>query len=150
MKGINIYLADDDLDDVGFFKEAVKQVCPSCSLTTSKNGKEMIDSMLSAKKFLPQIVFLDINMPVMNGLECLKIIRANPRFNSVPVIMLTTSSSQIAVEVAYKLGANLFIKKPMDFKDLKNIIRLVISADWTRQRYPAELSGAAYCISFPA
>jgi DNA-binding NarL/FixJ family response regulator len=63
--------------------------------------------------------------------------------------MLTTSSSQIAIEAAYKLGANLFIKKPMDFKDLQNIIRLVVSADWSRQKYPAELSGTAYCISFP-
>jgi hypothetical protein len=63
--------------------------------------------------------------------------------------MLTTSSSQIAIEAA-QAWCKFIYKKPMDFKDLKNIIRLVVSADWSRQQYPAELSGTACCISFPA
>lgn len=143
MRERNIYLADDDPDDVRFFTEALTDVGRLSSLTVSCNGEELIGKLASAGN-LPDIIFLDINMPVMNGFECLKQIRSLKHLKDIPVIIFTTSASRVTLEVSYKLGANYFIRKPKDFETLKKILQSVIEIDWSQHTRPADVSGFVY------
>jgi len=129
MKVNLIYLADDDFDDVEFFQEALNEVNSNCQLKSSKNGKELVEN-LAAAQILPQLVFIDVNMPIMNGLEALEAIRAQERYNNVMVIIHTTSASLTTIELAYNLGANAFVEKPSDFNVLKKMIGGLLARDW--------------------
>lgn len=132
-----IFLAEDDSDDVEFFQEALNEVQSTCTLVSSKNGKELLQKLNTATS-LPQLIFLDVNMPVMNGLECLKAIREQDRFQDIPVIILTTSSSASTIGLAHKLGANAFIQKPSDFNVLKMVINDMLSKNWVEHTVPAD------------
>jgi CheY-like chemotaxis protein len=138
----NIFLADDDLDDVELFQEALEDVCTSCTLISSKNGVELLKK-LSASHLPPQVIFIDINMPVMNGLECLKYIRSRENLKNVPVVILTTSTSPGTIAHAYKLGASLFAEKPSEFGQLKKLINYVIEMDLS-QMFPSGISKFVY------
>lgn len=117
-----IVLAEDDADDQLLFTEALKQISGDNTLTTVPNGMLMLDLLNENKSSLPDVVVLDINMPGMSGIDCLKIIRSEPEFNTVPVVMLSTTTDPQTVDVAYRLGANHYAVKPGAFDDLKRIV----------------------------
>lgn len=104
----HVLLIEDDADDQEFFANALKQYQNINLLGISKNGKEAINLLKSAAT-LPDIIFLDYNMPVMNGIECLNEIKNNLRTECIPVFMLSESMEK--AEVACKLGAEKFIQK---------------------------------------
>ena len=80
MRALQIYLAEDDTDDIDCFREALREVDKNCTVTVFSNGAELLDKLCSPAVFLPDIVLMDINMPLMNGMECLKQIRSNAVF----------------------------------------------------------------------
>ena len=104
-------LVDDDEDDKEIFCLALEQANPSIICHTASDGKEAL-KMLSNKSFLPDYIFLDLNMPKMDGKECLKEIRRQSHLSHVPVIIFTTSGAQKDIEDTKRLGANSFITKP--------------------------------------
>lgn len=124
-------LADDDLDDVGLFTEALGSNRNVMDLKVANDGLEAIDLVQQ----LPQvdIVFLDINMPRMNGLECLARIRVLSQ--TLPVIILTTSTDETLIKQAKALGASGFISKPLVFSRYQAVMKDVLSIDWTKH-YP--------------
>lgn len=126
----NIYLADDDWDDVELFQEALEEICEACTLTSSKDGIDLLNKLSSSSCPLPEVMFIDVNMPIMDGLDCLEQIRSQSSLRDIPVIILTTSASPITVERAYKLGANMFVVKPTDYNELKDMLCKVIMMDW--------------------
>jgi DNA-binding response OmpR family regulator len=79
---------------------------------------------------LPHILFLDLNMPYKNGLDCLKEIRADQRFKNVSIAIYSTSSSEKDIENTFVEGANIYIKKPNDFSELKKVIKEVVHMNW--------------------
>jgi CheY-like chemotaxis protein len=104
-------LIDDDEDDKEIFCIALKQVDPSIDCVTASDGREAL-SILNNASYTPDYIFLDLNMPRMDGKECLTEIRKRDRLARVPVIIFTTSSAERDKEETKRLGANSFITKP--------------------------------------
>ncbi|MHA3787494.1 response regulator [Flavobacterium hauense] len=124
-----VFLADDDRDDVDFFQYVLESVRPGCNLTVFSNGQELVDA-LHATTEIPDFIFLDINMPFMNGLEALRIIKGISAMASVPVIVYSTSGIEDDVSRAIKYGAVSYVVKPSNLKDLEKIIERILATDW--------------------
>ena len=125
----NIVLAEDDEDDSQFFEEALKSVTDPPSLIRAKDGVELTN-LLQDLFPLPDIIFLDLNMPRKNGAECLEEIRKKEALRHLPVIVLSTTSTKNIVDAMYMSGANLYIQKPNDFNLWKRAIAKVLNMDW--------------------
>jgi CheY-like chemotaxis protein len=104
-------LVDDDEDDREIFCLALEKVDTSIKCVSARDGREAL-SILESGSFIPDYIFLDLNMPIMDGKECLKEIRKINQLNRVPVIMFSTSSVDRDKDETKKLGANEFITKP--------------------------------------
>lgn len=130
---IHILIADDDEDDVELFNEALAELKMDNKLTSFKDGKDLMDHLDNLENKLPHILFLDLNMPCKTGHECLKEIRANPRFKDVSIAIYSTSSSEKDIEDTFVEGANIYIKKPNDFSKLKKAIKDVVNMNWQYQ-----------------
>ncbi|WP_291787652.1 response regulator [Cecembia sp.] len=127
-KPLKILLADDDEADRLLFEEAFDELKASTSVMTVADGVELMEFLKrTALENLPHILFLDINMPKKNGLECLKEIRGNKKFKEVSVAIYSTSSSENDMEESFLNGANVYIHKPNDFQKLKKILEKSIS-----------------------
>lgn len=127
---LRILLADDDEDDRAFFSEAISELKMNNQLKLFEDGKDLMEHLLDPESSLPHILFLDLNMPYKNGLDCLKEIRANERFKEVSVAIYSTSSSEKDIEDTFIEGANIYIKKPNDFSELKRVIKEVLQLNW--------------------
>ena len=122
LKHLNILLADDDIDDCIFFKEALGELMISTDLTTVHDGEQLMQLLTNEINELPHILFLDLNMPRKNGFECLSEIKQNSKLKDLPVIIFSTSFEQEVVNLLYKSGAQYFIRKPSVFLQFKEII----------------------------
>ena len=122
LEKINIVLADDDIDDCNFFKEALDELPVSAHLTTVHDGEKLMQLLTKNANPLPDVLFLDLNMPRKNGFDCLVEIKRNANLKSLPVIIFSTSFEQEVANLLYKNGAQHYIRKPSHFSQLKNII----------------------------
>lgn len=113
---IKIFLVDDDSDDRELFNQSLIESGLGFELTTFEDGGKFVP-YLSEVDIYPDIIFLDINMPKVDGVECLKKIRSNDNFKNIIIIMFSTSANNSHVENTYKLGANLYVIKPLYFQD---------------------------------
>lgn len=127
---LNIALADDDEDDRTLFKEAMNEIKIKTKLSLFNNGKELMDYLTLPNVILPEIVFLDLNMPIKNGMQCLYEIRNHPRLKDLLVAIYSTSSSEADIEETFVNGANIYINKPNSFGDLKQAIEKVLQLNW--------------------
>lgn len=130
-KKLNILLADDDDDDRQFLAETIAEVAPKSTIYTVNDGATLMDHMNSYDVSLPDIIFLDLNMPFKDGKECLAEIKRSGKFQHIPVIIYSTSSYIKDIENAYNNGANLYVIKPNSCNELKKIMRKVLTADWS-------------------
>jgi CheY-like chemotaxis protein len=120
-----ILLVDDDKDDQVFFLDALTEINPAIACGIANNGLEAMDHLKSIPP-PPSIIFLDLNMPYMNGFECLSAIKLDQKYKDIPVVIITTSNSALDREKSIKMGANTFMTKPSDFFKLKENIRKVL------------------------
>ncbi len=127
---LHIVLVDDDEDDRDFFREAIEEIDMDTTLSMFVNGQEFLDHITIPNQKLPQIVFLDLNMPIKNGLECLKEIKENNLLEKLSVAIYSTSSSEEDIERTFVLGANVYINKPNSFKKLKKAVEEVLKVNW--------------------
>lgn len=127
---INICLADDDEDDRLFFTDAFDELKINTKVSTFKDGVELMDFLNNADSILPNVLFLDLNMPKKNGVECLLEIKKNERLNDIAIAIYSTSSSEEHIEETFINGANIYIKKPNDFEKLKKILSEVVTINW--------------------
>lgn len=127
---ILITLADDDEDDRLFFTDAFDELKINTVVNTVNNGRELIQFLDQPESVLPNIIFLDLNMPILNGIECLKEIKKNDKYKDIAIAIYSTSSSEEDVENTFVLGANIYIKKPSNFNDLKKILSDVVTINW--------------------
>lgn len=118
-------LADDDLDDTDLFREALRKVAPTVECRTVENGRQLFDVLAETSAQLPDIIFLDINLPIMDGWECLRNLNSNLGYKNIPVVVYSTSSTKRDIDTAYSLGALLFITKPDDFEELCEILQVI-------------------------
>jgi DNA-binding response OmpR family regulator len=127
---IKVILADDDEDDRLFFTDAFEELKITTKVSTFNDGVYLMDHLNSADITLPEILFLDLNMPRKSGMDCLKEIRSNDRFKDIAIAIYSTSSSEEDVENTFVLGANIYIKKPNDFKKLKKVLSEIVTINW--------------------
>lgn len=114
----SILLVDDDEDDRSLFKEAVNSLDKEIQCWTANDGQHALEVLMYDLIVVPDLVFLDLNMPKMNGLEFLQIIKKNRQYKSVPVIIYSTSSNPEDLKKCKELGSAEFVTKPADFHDL--------------------------------
>jgi CheY-like chemotaxis protein len=120
-----ILLVDDDRSERNLFKEAILEVNPAISYLSAEDGNDALALLASRQDNLPDVIFMDINMPGMNGWTCLIKIKDDERYAHIPVIMYSTSAHQRDVDIAMEYGALCFCVKPENFKTLTYIIKVV-------------------------
>lgn len=129
MKKLQILLVEDNEGDILLTTEALESMKIANQISVVKTGKEAIDRItqtgVHGETPLPDLILLDINLPVKNGLEVLSSIRSNDKTKTLPVIMLTTSSSKTDLDASHQLKANLFITKPIDMSKYEQMVRLI-------------------------
>jgi len=130
MNKMKILLADDDEDDRLFFEEALQELRLPTDITTVEDGIELIEFLNNNKDYEPHILFLDINMPRMNGIEALKELRKKDAWKDFVVAIYSTSNAETDIEETFVQGANIYINKPNDFKVLKNTLEEVVNMNW--------------------
>ena len=121
-----ILFVDDDPDDYDIFCDALKTAKPKSKCLHVEDGQAAIDFLNDRISTLPDYIFLDINMPIMGGKECLMKIKQNPKLKMIPVFMYSTTTSPIEINECKKLGAQDFIVKPATFRNLVNTLKEVI------------------------
>ena len=124
----NILLADDDEDDCSFFEVALEELGLPATLVTGHDGVQLMDYLKANTANLPDILFLDLNMPRKNGHECLKEIKEISEYVTLPVIIFSTSLDIEIVDLMYQKGATHYIRKPGEFAKLKTVISNALSA----------------------
>lgn len=127
---INICLADDDEDDRLFFTDAFDELKINTKVSTFNDGVALMNYLNNENSVLPSVLFLDLNMPKKNGVECLLEIKKNEKLNDIAIAIYSTSSSEEHIEETFINGANIYIKKPNDFEDLKKILSEVVTINW--------------------
>jgi PleD family two-component response regulator len=131
--GLTIFYIDDDRDDLEFFKEIVDMIDDTVEVVTLRNGNDLMYALNNPPP-TPYCIFLDINMPVMNGFEALKQVRALAAHKELPVVMFSTSGDNSTIERARELGASLYVQKSGMFDQLKRSIEHALSINWSTFR----------------
>jgi CheY-like chemotaxis protein len=120
-----IFLVDDDVDDLEIFCDALEGIELDVICFTATNGQEALQKLTSGE-VNPDIIFLDLNMPLMNGKEFLKEIKLKPVLNKIPVVILSTSSDPESIIETKRLGASHFLTKPDKFSMWEKILADVL------------------------
>ena len=123
---ISILVVDDDNDDLVLFSEALMTVRADAIFHMALNGHDAMQFLSTPSTGLPAIIFVDINMPVMNGWDCISLLKSAPQYKDIPIIIYTTSSTRTDKEKASRMGAVCFISKMQDFKSLKKMLEIVV------------------------
>ena len=121
-----IFLIDDDKDDQQFFLTSLSEIDNTIQCSLANNGIDALDK-LSHLSTTPDLIFIDINMPLMNGFECLTELRKQDRFNKTPIVILTTSKADAEAQCARVLGANVFLTKPSSVRSLQTKLQHVLA-----------------------
>jgi response regulator RpfG family c-di-GMP phosphodiesterase len=119
---LRVLLADDDMDDCLIFKQALEELPISTRLTIVHNGDQLMKLLLKNVNQLPHVLYLDLNMPRKNGFECLTEIKLHDKLKALPLILYSTSAEQSVIDRLYQNGAQHFIRKPVDFLEIKRVI----------------------------
>lgn len=122
-------MIDDDIDDIEIFNIAITELEADIKCLTATDGTGAL-KILEDETFIPDYIFLDLNMPRMNGKQCLIEIKKMPRLSQVPVIIYSTSSSKRDIDETKKLGATFFLTKPSTISGLTEILKDVFQNDY--------------------
>ena len=126
-------LADDDADDRDLFSEAVNE--HNAQVTCVINGVQLMKTIEGG--MIPDVIFLDLNMPEKNGKECLREIRDNDSLKNIPVVIYSTSSSKKDQDDTFELGAALYVVKPTSYTTLRKTMAGLMSLPWHDWRKPS-------------
>ena len=123
----NILLADDDADDRMFFQDVLDELLINASLTVVSNGMELMAFLEKNLQELPNVLFLDLNMPSKSGAECLEEIKKHEKLSHIPVVIYSTSANPEVIEQLYNMGAQYYVRKEGDFSLLKTVINKALT-----------------------
>src|SRR6185436_6817793 len=129
---INILLIDDDGEECFFFAEALKSLNLNYNLSMANDCMELFDLLDLREVF--NVIFLDINMPIKNGKECLKEIKSYKKFSHIPVIIFTVSQYQKDIDDTYNSGAHYFVIKPDSKDKYVSTLKTIFDIDWTKSQ----------------
>jgi len=130
MSGKIILLVEDNPDDVALTLRALKKNNITNEVVVAGDGAEALEYLMATGKYtgratsdLPEVVLLDLKLPKVGGLEVLRAMRADPRTELLPVVVLTSSAEEADIIASYDLGANSYIRKPVDFEQFLEAVR---------------------------
>ena len=126
-----IFYVDDDTDDRDLFERAVQTLDHAVLLFSM--AEQMLSRMQDPPSG-PSIVFMDLNMPKMNGYELLAAMRSNPNFNDIPIIILSTANDRLIIQKCWDRGADLYVKKFSNFKEFARTIKAITQIDWKNRK----------------
>ncbi len=135
---VTILLVEDNPDDAMLTKRALRQGI-SAKLEIARDGREALDYLSNDANDLPRLVLLDLRLPSVNGLEVLRRIREHDRTRLIPVVIVTNSAAPGDVAAAYRYGTNSYIRKPVDFDQFAELIRLIGSYWLVANEPPANM-----------
>ena len=130
---LHILLADDDEGDRLLFTVAFSELEIKTVVSTVNNGIQLMERLNMKNIRLPHLLFLDLNMPLKNGLECLKEIRGNEKLKDISIAIYSTSDNEKDMEETFHNGANIYITKPNDFRVLKQYLHKAVSTTLSYQ-----------------
>jgi CheY-like chemotaxis protein len=123
----HILLADDDQDHAFLFDTIVRKLYPDKALSIVNDGNDLFEYL---KQHLPDLIFLDLNMPCKNGIECLNELKSNPAYRSIPVIVYSSSAHLNDIQDSYVHKADFYMVKPFSVKHLELALENIFSMDW--------------------
>jgi CheY-like chemotaxis protein len=124
-----IVLTDDDVDDQFFFQMALRQSGEKAELHVYDNGILLLESLIEGATPLPDVIFMDYNMPCKNAIQCVDELRRHRHLQHIPVIILTTGISPAEMRNAYQSGATACIRKPYELSGLVKLIKDVFASE---------------------
>lgn len=127
-----LLIIDDDAEDQEIFMEALKEVDPGVVCYTATSGEEAFRQMERDIVVLPDLIFLDLNMPKLNGKQVLRELKGGTSLRLIPVIMYSTSFAPRDIQEIKEIGAVHHLLKPSRFDDLCKALHEILSADWTK------------------
>jgi CheY-like chemotaxis protein len=127
---LRILLVEDDIDDCMFFKDALTETGVNTTLRMAISSTGIIDLIGTDPEKFPHMIFLDLNMPLVSGHECLEIIRSVPDLDSIPIVIYSTSAIRQEIESTFNGGANLYLQKPSSFQLLVTALKKILQMDW--------------------
>lgn len=134
---LNILLAEDDPGDRLIFEEALGDLSISYALTSVNNGQELMEYLDNKKKKVPDVLFLDLNMPRKNGLAALNDIKSNPRLEKLPIIIFTSLIEEHIIRQTFQDAAHYFIIKPKQFSNYKILLhKMLLMISEQRMNFP--------------
>ena len=119
---LNVFLADDDSDDRTFFSDAWREIPIQTKISEFNNGVDLMAELLSETAAQPDVIFLDLKMPMMDGFECLADIRDLDKYLNTPVIIYSTSYHPKEIDRLKEMGASLYLQKPSSYNQLKTLL----------------------------
>ena len=136
----SIVLAEDDADDRMIFEETIQQLDQGIRFQIVSDGDQLLNLL---ENFLSDILFLDLDMPRKNGLECLISIRSNERIKDLPIVMFSSTSRPSNIQTAYDMGAHLFLIKSSFFQEYTSALKAILKLDWN---HPEKIK-EQYCLN---
>ena len=124
----NIVLAEDDIDDQNIFQIALQEIDSAIQTQFVSNGKELLRLLQTEQ---PDLLFLDLDMPYKNGLECLIEMKNEPALEKIPVVVFSSTTKPSNIQTAYEVGAHLFFIKPPIYSDYLSSIKAIFQLDWS-------------------
>ena len=124
-----ILLVDDDHDDLMIFSLALSELDIPTEILYAE-GYQTLMKFMENPKTIPQIIFLDINMPGYDGMDCLKLIKSSRDFDSIPIVMYSTSSNPKTITESRLNGASLYLVKPTSFERIKSLLNKILTINW--------------------
>ncbi|HEX6226324.1 MAG TPA: response regulator [Chryseolinea sp.] len=125
----NIVIIDDDQDDSDLLLEAIRQVEPRTDCFVETNVSAVLKRLISKELPKPDVIFLDLLMPVVNGVQCLRELKQDPELRTVPVVIYTSSRSYAHRAETSKLGANYFVTKPPSFRQICKVVSEILAQE---------------------
>jgi DNA-binding response OmpR family regulator len=134
-----IMIIDDDDDDRDIFCEAVSTIDSSIGLIQCHEGEEALKILENKNHPLPDFIFLDLNMPRINGRQCLERIKKQKHLQDIPIIIYSTSRYERDIKEVIRLGAATFLTKPSRMSELMKAVRLILDREWKKIAPPQNL-----------
>ena len=126
---IDILLVEDNPGDVQLTKEALQEIKVLTNLFVVENGVQALDFLYRRNEYInavrPDIIFLDLNLPLKNGREVLEIVKSDDDLKRIPVVILTSSKAEEDIVRSYNLHANCYITKPLDFNQFAGVVKAI-------------------------
>ena len=136
----NIVLAEDDIDDQNIFQIALEEIDSAIRTQFVSNGKELLTLLQTAQ---PDLLFLDLDMPYKNGLECLVEMKKDLQLKKIPVVVFSSTTKPSNIQTAYEMGAHLFFIKPPVYSDYLSSIKAIFKLNWDEP----DLVREQYCVN---